>query len=206
MNMTREPSHRHPDQMRWNERFQSKGFETFGRKPAQWLVQHEELLVQQPKGPALDLAAGNGRNAFHLARLGFAVDALDISDVAIAWLEEQASQRQLDVRPRWANLETELLPEEYYQVVVNVNYLERRTFPRIKASLIPGGLLFFETITRDQIDVLGHQIDPRYTLEHHELLRAFSDLRVLEYRETIIQTDTARKKAIASLVARKVDA
>ena len=45
-------------------------------EPAQFLVENVELL---PKGRVLDVAMGNGRNAIYLARLGFEVEGVDIS-------------------------------------------------------------------------------------------------------------------------------
>ncbi|MGW6919316.1 class I SAM-dependent methyltransferase [Kitasatospora sp. NPDC054939] len=42
-------------------------------------------------GRALDLGCGPGRNAVHLARLGFRVDAVDLSATAIAWGRERAA-------------------------------------------------------------------------------------------------------------------
>ncbi|MFH8688596.1 class I SAM-dependent methyltransferase [Streptomyces anulatus] len=41
-------------------------------------------------GRALDLGCGPGRNALHLASLGFDVDAVDLSPEAIAWARERA--------------------------------------------------------------------------------------------------------------------
>ncbi len=46
--------------------------------PEDFLVEYQNLL----KGPrVLDLACGDGRNAFYLAELGFQVCAVDFSEV-----------------------------------------------------------------------------------------------------------------------------
>ena len=174
------------------------------QEPSEWLRQHEDLLVEQPKDRALDVATGNGRNAFHLARLGFTVEAVDISDVAIDRITGQVHQQKLPIHPELMDLERISLPTERYQVIVNMNYLERSIFSAIKNALVPGGLLFFETFTRDHIDVLGIQLNRNYTLDHNELLTAFRDLRILAYREAIVARSPDRKRAVASLVARKI--
>lgn len=44
-------------------------------------------------GRALELGCGPGRNALHLAALGFDVDAVDLSPAAIAWAGERAGRR-----------------------------------------------------------------------------------------------------------------
>ncbi len=51
-----------------------------------------------PPGRALDVGCGPGRNAIHLARNGFQVDAVDISATAIAWARERG--QNLDIRFR----------------------------------------------------------------------------------------------------------
>ncbi|MFD7745463.1 class I SAM-dependent methyltransferase [Streptomyces sp. NPDC059698] len=43
-------------------------------------------------GRALDLGCGPGRNALHLAALGFDVDAVDLSPAAIGWARERAAK------------------------------------------------------------------------------------------------------------------
>ncbi len=198
----------HPDRERWNRRYRESGpgSGAFPTAPAEWLTSHEELLSAQPKGRALDVACGNGRNAVYLARLGFEVDALDISEVAIEWLGEKVRREDLPVHKRWSDLADETLSPESYQVVVNVNYLERKILPALAAALVPGGLLFFQSFTRDHIDVLGRDLDPLFTFATNELLRSFLDLRILEYRDEIIHLnpDSPRSpRAVARLVARK---
>ncbi len=198
--MVRGSFEHHPERIRWNKRYSLEGPEAFGREPSDWLVDHADLLINEPKGPALDVACGNGRNAFYLAELGFSVDAVDISDEAVTWLAEQVKQHKWSVYPKRMNLESDPLPTSKYQVIVNINYLERSIFSALKDALLPGGLLVFETLTKDQIYILGSQINPDFTLDHNELLKHFSDMRILTYRE-----ETLEKKAVASLVARKKD-
>ena len=66
---------------KWNKRYSARNIGQLKQRPSDWLVRHQPLLEKQPKGKALDIACGNGRNARFLANLGFEVDALDISDV-----------------------------------------------------------------------------------------------------------------------------
>ncbi|MFI2369792.1 class I SAM-dependent methyltransferase [Streptomyces sp. NPDC018833] len=51
-----------------------------------------------PAGRALDLGCGPGRNALHLARSGFDVDAVDLSPTAVAWAGERAREAGADIR------------------------------------------------------------------------------------------------------------
>jgi tellurite methyltransferase len=68
------------DRERWNQRYRDGAYDF---RPADWLLAHSSWLKPATEGVrALDLACGAGRNSLHLASLGYAVDAWDISDVA----------------------------------------------------------------------------------------------------------------------------
>ncbi|MET9338513.1 class I SAM-dependent methyltransferase [Nonomuraea sp. NPDC003804] len=75
----------------------SKPVPFFADKPDESLVSYLERGMLRP-GRALDLGCGPGRNAIHLASLGFEVDAIDLSPTAVAWAEERARTAGADVR------------------------------------------------------------------------------------------------------------
>ena len=64
------------DQRRWDERFGRREF-ALGKEPNPFLKKQIHLL---PRGRALDIATGEGRNAVFLAQHEFEVDAVDISE------------------------------------------------------------------------------------------------------------------------------
>jgi len=170
-------------------------------RPTEWLVEQRPLLEAQPHGRALDLACGRGRNALFLAELGFEVDAVDIDPEALAELRRDAEARSLTLTTVQADLTAAPLPRPPYEVILDVNYLERTLFATMADALAPGGLLVFETFLREHVEVLGRRMNECYLLEPNELLRAFAGLRVLRYREAILAEDPPR--AVASLVARR---
>jgi SAM-dependent methyltransferase len=69
----------------------SKPVPFFVAKPDENLVSYLDRGLIAP-GRALDLGCGPGRNALHLASLGFEVDAVDLSPHAVAWAEERARE------------------------------------------------------------------------------------------------------------------
>ncbi|OPG09085.1 SAM-dependent methyltransferase [Streptomyces sp. GKU 895] len=71
----------------------------FVAKPDENLAAYVEQGLVTP-GRALDLGCGAGRNALFLASHGFAVDAVDLSPVAVAWGEERAHEAGVEVRFR----------------------------------------------------------------------------------------------------------
>jgi tellurite methyltransferase len=150
---------------------------------------------------ALDIACGDGRNAAYLAQLGFNVDAVDISDVVIDALQAAAIDRRLAVNPIRLDLERDPLPSSDYDVIVQLNYLQRSLFGPLAQALAPGGILIVETVTRRHAEELGNPFDPRFLLDRNELLTSFSDLNVLRYEEGVAER-SGRPRAVAGLVAR----
>src|SRR5680860_1021428 len=53
-------------------------------------------VADLPPGRALDLAAGEGRNAIWLAERGWQVDALDFSEVALSKARQISERRGVD--------------------------------------------------------------------------------------------------------------
>jgi SAM-dependent methyltransferase len=155
-------------------------------------------------GPAraLDVACGDGRNAAYLAELGFDVDAVDIADVAIDALRTAAVARGLSVHPVLLDLEREGLPGAAYDVIVQINYLQRDLFAALVRALAPGGLLILETFTRADLDTLGNHVEARFLLQAGELAGAFPDLELVRHRETVVDHG-GRQRAVAGLVARR---
>lgn len=188
---------------KWNRRYRETGLHPDAQAPAEWLSEHRPLLAGLRGRRALDLACGGGRNALYLAQLGFQVDAVDISDVAIEALSAAAADRGLPINARRLDLETERLPVERYHVIVQIDYLQRELFGSLARALAPGGTLIVETLTRAHVDELGNSFDPRFLLDRNELLRAFSDLHIRHYREGVVDR-AGRPRAVASLVAERI--
>ena len=133
---------------------------------------------------------------------GFAVDAVDVSDVAVTALQAAALAGELSVDARRVDLESESLPVARYDVIVQINYLQRDLFVALERALRPGGVLIVETVSRAHVEELGKSFDPRYVLADNELLRSFPDLHVRHYREGVVER-SGRPRGVASLVAER---
>jgi tellurite methyltransferase len=166
-------------------------------QPAQFLVENTDLL---PRGRALDVAMGSGRNAIYLAKMGFEVEGVDTSREAIEEALARAREEGVSIQTRVEDLEKiPYIEEEAYDLVICFNYLQRSLMPQMKNWVKPGGMLVYETFIIDQVR-FGKPQNPDYLLGHNELLYTFRDFRVLRYREGVIEG----RKAIASIVAQKV--
>jgi len=154
--------------------------------PARFLTQQFQRL---PKGKALDVAAGSGRNALYLAAQGFHVDAIDRDEEAMAQLVATAKQRNLpNLTARTVDLERATderpeFPKQEYDVIIVFFYLHRPLFPALIESLKPNGVLIYETFIIDNYLRHHHPRRWEFCLAHNELLRLTSTLRVLSYDE-----------------------
>ena len=147
---------------------------------AQVLNQHCFLLPLG--GKALDLACGLGGNALLLAECGLCVDAWDISAVSLKILQLQAAEKQLSIATRQCQISADLLVKQSYDTIVISRFLDRTLCNAIMAALKPGGLLFYQTFTRNKLDRQGPS-NPDYLLASNELLRLFNPLSVIFYQE-----------------------
>jgi tellurite methyltransferase len=161
-----------------------------------------EMLARMPRGVALDVAAGRGRNALALAHAGIRVVAVDFSSEAMRILAATARTARLGIWPVVANLDSFHLKDESLDAIVNINFLDRTLFPKFVRALRPGGWLIADTFLVDQA-ALGHPRDPRFLLGHGELRALAAGLEVEEYREGMITYPNGERAFRASLAARR---
>jgi 2-polyprenyl-3-methyl-5-hydroxy-6-metoxy-1,4-benzoquinol methylase len=188
-----------PDQKRWDERFKEKEF-AFGKEANPFLKKHIALL---PKGKALDIATGEGRNAVFLAQHGFDVDAVDISNMGLKKVRKLAQEVGVKIHTLRVDLDTYKIKEGEYDLITNFYFLKRSLIPKIKKGLKRGGKVVFETyILEHRSLATGGPKQLKYFLKPNELLRFFDRFRILCYREGTFR-EGGKRKAIASLIAEK---
>jgi SAM-dependent methyltransferase len=140
------------DAEEWNDRYAEASL-LWSATPNRWVASE---LADVPAGRALDLAAGEGRNACWLATRGCTVTAVDFSSVALDRGRQQAEAAGVPAdRLRW--IEADLLdycPEVQAYDVVLIAYLQlperprRLVTARAVEALAPGGTLL----------VVGHDL------------------------------------------------
>lgn len=179
----------------WEERYRS-GRHSPNGPPSEFLAAHVDLI----SGRVLDVAAGAGRNALFLARRGAIVEALDISFSGLRLARQEAVAEGLTLLAVQADLESFPLPEQRYDAILNIRYLQRSLFVPFRRALKPGGIILFETFLIDQQAISKHRT-AAYLLRRGELRAAFSDCDILIYEEGLYQTSSG-PSYLARMIAR----
>ena len=141
------------DSTAWNQRYADSEL-VWSAAPNIWV---EQLTQDLPPGKALDVAAGEGRNALWLAARGWHATAMDFSAVALQRADSLARQRLSDdagiLLTLEADVETWVPPARSYDLVL-VAYLhlparQRSAVMSAAAEAVaPGGTLL----------VVGHDL------------------------------------------------
>ncbi|MGI9603571.1 MAG: class I SAM-dependent methyltransferase [Acidimicrobiales bacterium] len=84
----------------WDNRYRAEEL-VWSAEPNQFVAQH---LSELAPGAAIDMAAGEGRNAVWLAQRGWTVTAVDFSPVALEKVRARAEANQVEVTIREADL------------------------------------------------------------------------------------------------------
>ncbi len=184
------------DKGRWDQLFSTQEY-VFGKEPALFL---KDQVVRIPVGRALDIAMGEGRNAVFLAKKGFAVEGVDISDVAVQKAKLLARENSVEIRTTVADLNTYQIRPDSYALIANIQYLQRSLIPRIKAGVRRGGFVVYENPTVEELKRdPGRNLRRDYLLESGELKQLFSDFEIVEYSEGPGENG----QIVARLLARK---
>ena len=162
----------------WDQRY--TGAPVTAPMAAQVLRDYQHLLPTT--GQALDLACGLGGNARLLAAAGLRVQAWDISAVAIEALNAAAVAGGLALSAKVRDIDAEPPEPRSFDVIVVSHYLQRDLAAPLMAALRPGGLLFYQTFTRERVDDSGPR-NPDFRLALNELLQLFDGLLLRAYRE-----------------------
>jgi SAM-dependent methyltransferase len=184
-------------QRKWNDRWREKTSTTKWQVDP-WL---QKVLPLLPRGRALDVACGAGRNALFLAEQQFRVMAIDISDEALGQLRHEAKSRELSIDAQQVDLEINpVLPRGPFELVLVLFYLHRQLLPLLRKAVRPGGVIVLRTFSSAGPFAGGPDI-PDFVLRPGELLEVFADWEILLHEEGF---EPSRKGgSVAGIVARR---
>ena len=136
----------------WNERYNTKEY-AYGTEPNTFLAAN---FAHLPKGRVLSLAEGEGRNAVFLAQQGYAVTAVDGSQVGLDKAQALADARGVAVELVCADLADFELGVNAWDAIVSIfcplpPAIRQALYRNVLAALKPGGVFLLEAYTPEQI-------------------------------------------------------
>lgn len=171
-----------------------------------WLLQHH--IDWLPRGRALDVGTGNGRNAYYLADHGYQVDGVDFSETALSQARQERSTQEWDINWIHSDISQFDLESREYDVILVSFYPTLEVIRHLKDGLAPNAVLLFEEHLRttDEVD-RGPSEDTvahpnQFRLRSQELLHACLGLKILYYEEAIRTYEDGGQAAVAAVVAR----
>jgi SAM-dependent methyltransferase len=168
----------------WDARYREKEL-VWSAGPNRFLVEEIEGITP---GRALDLACGEGRNAFWLAQQGWQVTATDYSPVAIEKAKERQTELGLDMDFHVADATAppggpfDLIAIFYLHLPREEN---RKVLEHALAALAPGGTLLY--VGHDERNIeegIGGPQEPSILYGPEEIKSLLADLKI-ERAETV---------------------
>ena len=192
------------EQAAWNQRYSGPDL-VWGAGPNRFVA--DELAALTP-GRAIDLGAGEGRNAIWLAERGWRVTAVDFSAAGLARAARLAAQRGVSVDWVQADLlDYRPAPGGYDLVLVAYLHLPSASLARVlraaAAAVAPGGTLLVIGHDRDNIP-RGHggPQDPDRLYTPATVTAELAGLAVRRADQVLrpVQTPEGERTAIDTLV------
>ncbi len=143
-----------------------------------WVQRWSHLV--KPQGLVLDVACGHGRHAHWFYSKNYSVALVDRSQAAIDSIALPTERCEKVV----ADIENSPWPfaGRQFDAVVVTNYLWRPLMPTLLLSLLPAGVLIYETFTQGN-ETVGKPSRPDFLLRTGELLTLCSGLTVVAFEE-----------------------
>lgn len=136
----------------WDARYTDPGY-VFGTEPNGFL---RSVAGRIPKGAALCLGDGEGRNGVFLAEQGFAVTSMDASAVGLRKAAQLAQARGVALATAVADLADYTIAPAAWEGIVSIYVhlpppLRRQVHRAAAAGLKPGGVFVLEAYTPAQL-------------------------------------------------------
>ena len=137
----------HADRIRWNAKWAAGSVPSFTPHP----LAMRALALGLPDGPVADLACGPSGTALLAAEQGRRVTAVDVSEVALGLLGDEARRRGLGglVRLVHADLSAWSPGPRSYALVLCTGFWDTAVFATAVGAVADGGLLAWEAFTTE---------------------------------------------------------
>lgn len=139
----------------------------------------------QPGYRVLDIACGSGRHMRWFAKQGCHVTGIDRDRASLNSASAFGTTVLADIENGPWPLMNNALPQQF-DVVVVTDYLWRPIFQRVLDSVVPGGLLLYETFAQGN-ETVGKPSRPDFLLATGELLQRCQGMHVVAYEDGFLE-------------------
>lgn len=176
----------------WDERYSAEEY-AYGTAPNEFLLEKFSCI---PKGKVLSLAEGEGRNAVFLAKQGYAVTAVDSSQVGLNKARKLARENGVSVEFVHADLADYDLGENKWDGIVSIfcplpSSLRKEVYKKVVTGLKPKGVFLLEAYTPDQLQYGtggGNSVDLMQSASSLRLeLASLSFKHLLELERNVVE-------------------
>jgi SAM-dependent methyltransferase len=140
---------RHPDRLRWNAKYTGDFVPSFAPHP----LAARAMSMDLPDGPVADLACGPSGAALLAAENGRRVTAVDVAEVALGMLSDEAGRRGLDHLITLMHRDLSAWDPEpgSYALVLCTGFWDSAVFASAARAVVRGGLLAWEAYTEEAL-------------------------------------------------------
>jgi predicted O-methyltransferase YrrM len=173
----------------------------FSTQPSALLA---SAIEERKPGRALDVGAGQGRNAVFLAMKGWEVTGFDVSDGGLKIASRNAAAAGVVLRTEVNSIQAFDMGKARWDLIVITYEPAPLTSPgyveRLCEALRPNGLVVIESFASDATAAIRKPVD----IDPAELLRSSSAFRILHFEDVVATPEwTKQKTRLARLVAQK---
>ena len=174
----------------------------FTSTPSVFLMESTKGLIS---GKALDVGAGQGRNAVWLAQQGWDVTGIDISAVGLAAAADNAKNAGVHIKTvKTSYMDYDFGMEQWDLLIMILSWApvsDPAFVDRLYASLIPGGVVVFEHVLKTEKQTFP---DVVHAISPNALLSYFKDFHIQKYEEGVWLGDWGGPPAeLVRMIARK---
>jgi SAM-dependent methyltransferase len=183
----------------------------WGSKPSKGM---DDILKYKKYGTVLDVGVGEGRNALFLAKKGFDVLGVDISEAGINKFLRLGKKLKVKVSGVVSDI-TKFKFDKKFDIIISVatlHFLSRKNIEivikKMKKHTDKSGLNLITVFTVDSPSFKMHP-NKMYYFQRNELKNFYNDWKILNYKEFLTKPERHGRKGkihthgVAFLIAKK---
>jgi SAM-dependent methyltransferase len=194
----------------WDEEYSVSEY-VYGTEPNDFLL---GMTGRLKRGRVLCLAEGEGRNAVHLTKAGFAATAVDSSRVGLAKAAALAEKSGVTIETVLADLADFSIVEDSWDSIVSISChlppaLRRQVHRGVVAGLRKGGTFLLEGYTPKQLELgTGGPPTAEFMMDLKTLREELSGLKIVHgvevIRNVVEGVNHTGKASVVQIFAEKI--